>query len=62
MIEFPEQRRVALAILNSEAKLTRKAASFAGQCCADDTPLSDKQTEWFLTLAERAGVEVNHAH
>ena len=50
-------RRVALAILgNPEARLTRKAGSFLGQVVADPTPLTDKQTDWFCTLAERAGV------
>lgn len=54
---FDQQRTAALAILGSDSRLTRKAGAFLGQICADATPLSDKQTDWFSTLCERAGVE-----
>jgi len=55
-MNFEEQRRDALTILNSAEKLTRKAGSFLGQCVADATPLTDRQAEWFEQLAERAGI------
>ena len=57
-LPFDRRRLVALSILTKEVRLTRKAGSFLGQCVADETPLSEKQFDWFLTLAERAGVEV----
>lgn len=60
MVDLPfDCRRVAaLSILATEARLTRKAGSFLGQCVADETPLTERQIDWLLTLAERAGVEV----
>ena len=52
-------RAAALAILNTpDVKHTRKSGSFLGQCVVDETPLSDKQVDWFLKLADRAGVTV----
>lgn len=53
---FTSQREAALALLNSEARLTRKAGSFLGQLCVDPTPLSTAQSEWVATLLERAGL------
>ena len=53
---FTSQREAALALLNSEARLTRKAGSFLGQLCVDPTPLSTAQSEWIATLLERAGL------
>ena len=53
---FPSQREAALALLNSEARLTRKAGSFLGQLCVDLTPLSSAQADWIATLLERAGL------
>ena len=53
---FTSQRSAALALLNSEARLTRKAGSFLGQLCADPTPMSVAQAEWISTLLERAGL------
>ena len=53
---FPCARTAALALLNSEARLTRKAGSFLGQLCADPTPLSSAQNEWISTLLDRAGL------
>ena len=60
-MEFAEQRKAALAILASDSRLTRRAGAFCGQCAVDDTPLSEKQLDWFLTLAERAGVKLEVA-
>ena len=53
---FPTQRDAALALLNSEARLTRKAGSFLGQIAVDPTPLSGAQASWIATLLERAGL------
>lgn len=58
MIAFEDRRNAALEILRCEARLTRKAGSFLGQCAVDASPLTDKQVEWFGQLASRAGVEV----
>jgi len=60
MSTFENRRDVALAILYSGEKLTRKAGSFLGQCAVDPTPLSDKQADWLATLAERAGLVVEN--
>lgn len=56
MGEFTNHRDAALALLNSTAKMTRKAGSFLGQCVADPTPLSDAQASWIGTLLQRAGL------
>lgn len=60
MNTFEQRRAVALAILNSDERLTRKAGSFLGQCAVDATPLTDKQADWLATLAERAGLVVEN--
>lgn len=51
---FTDLRSAALALLNSNARLTRKAGSFLGQLVADPAPLSEKQRDWLGTLLERA--------
>jgi len=56
---FSTHREAALALLNGDprtVRLTRKAGSFLGQCCADPTPLSDAQEDWLSTLLDRAGL------
>lgn len=53
---FMSARLAALALLNSEQRLTRRAGSFLGQTAVDPAPLSDAQTEWLATLLERAGL------
>ena len=58
---FDEQRKIALAILTGDpSRISRRAGSFIGQCTVDDTPLTPKQSDWFRTLAERAGVSLPH--
>ncbi|MEO5706986.1 MAG: hypothetical protein ABIT10_10465 [Alteraurantiacibacter sp.] len=52
------RRAAALAILAGGDRLSRKGGAFLGQIVADETPLSDKQIDWLLSLAERAGVAV----
>ena len=56
MTPFTNQRDAALALLNSDFALTRKAGSFLGQLAVDETPLTDKQRDWLDTLLERAGL------
>lgn len=57
MSTFEKRRALALAILTDGERLTRKAGQFLGQCVVDPTPLSAKQNDWLVTLAERAGLE-----
>lgn len=49
-------RWIALAILNSETRLSNKAGRFLGQIAVDPAPLSPKQAEWLAQLIERAGL------
>lgn len=51
---FQTPRAAALALLNGENSLTRKAGSFLGQLAVDPTPMSEKQDRWLATLLERA--------
>lgn len=53
---FVTQRGAALALLASDARLTRKAGSFLGQLVVDPTPLTHAQRDWIDTLLERAGL------
>jgi hypothetical protein len=53
---FPCHRDAALALLNSESRLTRKAGSFLGQYVVDPMPLSESQQSWLDTLLERASL------
>jgi hypothetical protein len=57
-IPFETRRAVALEILSSDARLTRKAGSFLGQLAVDPVPMSPPQEEWFGKLAQRAGLSV----
>ena len=50
-------RAAALAILNSETPLSRKAGSFLGQLAVDPTPMSVAQRDWLDKLLERASVQ-----
>jgi hypothetical protein len=53
---FIDPRAAALALLTSDATLTRKAGSFLGQTVADPAPLSAAQREWLDKLLDRAGL------
>jgi hypothetical protein len=65
MRSFPDHRAAALALLNSDARLSRKAGSFPGQCVVDATDLTEPQSAWLAKLLERAGLpplmEAHHA-
>jgi len=60
-MNFEKQRAAALAILSSNAKISRKGGSFLGQCAVDATPLTDRQETWFGQLVEKAGVDLETA-
>ena len=63
MAKFTNQRDAALALLNSDARLTRKAGSFLGQLAVDPTPMTAAQSEWLAQLLERAQLpELAGAH
>jgi len=50
---FKTHRAAALALLNGDYRLTRKAGSFLGQLCADPTPMTEAQADWLATLLSR---------
>lgn len=51
---FPNHRSAALALLNSEARLSRKAGQFLGQIAVDPNALSEAQSDWLDKLLEKA--------
>lgn len=53
---FPDHRRAALALLNGNHRLSRKAGQFLGQLAVDLSPMSDAQTDWLAKLLDRAGL------
>src|SRR3546814_16255896 len=53
---FPDHRAAALALLNGNHRLSRKAGQFLGQLDVDSTPMSEEQAEWVGKLLERAGL------
>jgi hypothetical protein len=55
-MSFATQRDAALALLNGQSRLTRKAGCFCGQLVVDPTPMTQAQRDWLVTLLERAGL------
>ena len=53
---FPDHRAAALALLNGNLRLSRKAGQFLGQLAVDSTPMSDAQADWLAKLLDRAGL------
>ena len=53
---FPNPRQAALALLNGEQKLSRKAGQFLGQLAVDPSPMSKAQADWLKKLLNRAGL------
>jgi hypothetical protein len=51
---FTTHRDAALALLNANGRLTRKAGSFLGQLAVDPTPMTQPLRDWLATLLERA--------
>ena len=53
---FPDHREAALALLNGNHRLSRKAGQFLGQLVVDPSPMSEAQAEWLAKLLNRAGL------
>ena len=53
---FPDHRQAALALLNGEHRLSRKAGQFLGQLAVDPSPMSKAQANWLANLLDRAGL------
>ena len=53
---FPDHRQAALALLNGNSRLTRKAGQFLGQLAVDASPMSDAQADWLSKLLDKAGL------
>jgi hypothetical protein len=54
---FASPRDAALALLNGDYRLTRKAGSFLGQLVAEPwAAMSDRQAEWLAILLDRNGL------
>lgn len=53
---FPNHRAAALAMLNDNYRLSRKAGQFLGQLAVDSTPMSEAQADWLAKLLDRAGL------
>lgn len=51
---FPDHRKAALALLNGDHRLSRKAGGFLGQLAVDSAPMSKKQADWLAQLLDRA--------
>lgn len=58
MIEqpFSNHRLAALALLNGDYRLSRKAGQFAGQLAVDPSPMSEAQADWLGKLLDRSGL------
>lgn len=53
---FTSHRAAALALLNSDHRLTRKAGSFLGQLAVDPASMTAAQAKWLAILLEQAGL------
>ena len=51
---FSNHRQAALALLNGNNRLSRKAGQFLGQIAVDSSPLSEAQAGWLAKLLARA--------
>lgn len=57
MVEaFDNHRDAALALLNGNSRLSRKAGQFLGQLVVDASPMSKAQAHWLGNLLVRAGL------
>ena len=54
--QFPDHRQAALALLNGNHRLSRKAGSFLGQCAVDPTPMTNAQADWLGKLLDKNGL------
>ena len=53
---FPDHRQAALALLNGNHRLSRKAGQFLGQLAVDPAAMSDAQANWLMKLLDRNGL------
>lgn len=53
---FPNHRAAALALLNGNHRLSRKAGQFLGQLAVDPSPMSEAQADWLAKLLIKAGL------
>lgn len=53
---FPDHRAAALALLNGNHRLSRRAGQFLGQLVVDPSPMSEAQADWLTKLLDRAGL------
>ena len=53
---YPNPRLAALALLNGNHRLSRKAGQFLGQLAVDPAPMSEAQADWLAKLLDRAGL------
>jgi hypothetical protein len=53
---FSDHREAALALLNGDNRLSRKAGQFLGQLAVDPTTMSERQAGWLAKLLDRAGL------
>ena len=53
---FPNHRQAALALLNGNYRLSRKAGQFLGQLVVDPSPISAKQVDWLTKLLDLASL------
>ena len=53
---FPDHRQSALALLNGNHRLSRKAGQFLGQLAVDPTAMSEAQADWLMKLLDRNGL------
>ena len=53
---FPDHRAAALALLNGNHRLSRKAGQFLGQLVVDPSPMSEAQADWLAKLLIKAGL------
>lgn len=51
---FPDHRLAALALLNGNHRLSRRAGQFLGQLAVDPSPMTEAQAAWLAKLLERA--------
>ena len=62
---LPSHRHAALALLNGNYSLTRKAGQFLGQLVVDPSPLTEAQANWLSKLLTKHGLppcEPSSAH
>lgn len=53
---FPDHRQAALALLNGNYRINKKAGGFLGQIAVDPSPLTEKQANWLKCLLHREGL------